>query len=248
MLDADSNMNYEDYRAWKAWSSTAFGILNGADAAYYSAELGCAGFSKLTELRVLELGFGNGTFAAWAKSRRAEYLGIEVIQELVAQGVKAGFAVRHADDRLDAWVAAESLDLVVAFDVFEHVPIRQLETLLVNLRTRMKSGAVLLARMPSGDSPFARAVQHGDLTHRSCLGSSACTQLAARVGFEVVAVRSPATAWRGVGWLRAIRRLFVGLLRRLVYSFIATFLMGGGQPVLSPNMVLVWRKPIAGQR
>lgn len=246
MQDDYSNRNYEDYRAWKSWSSTAFGALSGADAAYYSAELQCAGFDQIAGLKILELGFGNGVFAAWAKLQRAEYFGVEAINELVTEGVRAGFAVQHTDKRLDSWIDSESLDLVVAFDVFEHLPISQLESLLADLRKRMKCGAVLLARMPSGDSPFARAIQYGDLTHCTCLGSSASRQLAARVGFEVLAVRSPATTLKGVGWPRTIRRLLVELMRGIVYSFMTAVLMGGGQPVLSPNMLLVWRKPTAG--
>lgn len=228
-----------DYCEWKGWSRETFGRVNPAEAVYFSTELRGSGFKSIQDLNVCEIGFGNGAFASWAREVGANYVGTEAIPALVAQGVAAGFAVFDAAVPLATIAEGGSQDLVVAWDVFEHLDLAQLRELLRQVRELLRTGGRVLARVPSGDSPFSRAIQHGDLTHRLVLGSSAIRQLAQEAGFAVLGVRQPAFPLRGLGPRVLIRRLLVVAARRVVYPIVTHALMGGGQPVLTPNLVFV---------
>ena len=206
---------YLVYPQWKAWNRAAFASYDCATEAYLKDEMRRCGCRDLMGLHVLEIGFGNGSFAAWAREHGAIYQGTEIIPELIAQAHAHGFTVQDASQPLERFIEAGTLDVVVAFDVLEHMPQDRLRDLLHSLRIRMKSGALMIARVPSGDSPFARAIQHGALTHRTVLGSSAVAQLAHQTGFEVVQVREPVFPLRGLGIKAMLRRLAVLAVRRL---------------------------------
>ena len=74
---------YVAYRDWKGWASEDFGKCNAESAVYFTEELGRCGFLSLAAVRVIELGFGNRAFAAWATAAGAQYLGVEAIPDLV---------------------------------------------------------------------------------------------------------------------------------------------------------------------
>lgn len=231
--------SYDGYRQWKNWGTEAFARYTRAEANYFHQELAMAGLSSLGGCRVLEIGFGNGAFAAWAKDCGAEYWGVEAIADLVLQAKKAGIKAFHASDLKSEIPSSTAFRLVVAFDVFEHLSLEQLRQELVFLRGILVPGGHLLARVPSGDSPFSRAIQHGDLTHVSTLGSSAIRQLATELGYELVQVREPAYPLRGAGPAAYLRRVLIVVTRSLVLRFIRTVLMGNREEVLTPNMVFV---------
>ena len=235
--------DYAGYQAWKGWAGDDFGTFDVAAATYFATEIRESGILNMNAKRVLELGFGNGVFAGWAKQQGAIYMGTEIIPALIARGSTAGFDVHPATRPLPMFAGENSIDLVVAMDVFEHIDISALCNLLVEAKTCLRAGGVLVARVPSGDSPFARSIQHGDLTHRIILGSSAIRQLAEQSGFVVKAIREPAFPIRGLGVRVFIRRLSIVCARRLIYPLITQALMGGGQPVLTPNLVCVLEKP-----
>lgn len=235
--------SYRNYRQWKQWTPAEFGAFSRADRAYFFKELRAAGFNDLAGVRMVEIGFGNGGFAAWALSRGARYSGVEVQQELVDAARRMDIDAHLAGRKLVELFGSGVADLVLGFDVFEHMDVEQIRDVFTQCKQVLRSGAILLGRVPSGDSPFARAIQYGDLTHRSVLGSSAIHQLGQGAGLEVVAIRSPAFPLGGMGPVTFLRRSMVQLVGSIVRTAIAVSLMGGGGPVLTPNLVFVLRKP-----
>lgn len=117
--------------------------------------------------------------------------------------------MNHSSNDLKEFVAGESQNIIVAFDVFEHIDICELELLLKKARGWLRPNGLLIFRMPSGDSPFARALQYGDLTHKTVLGSSSVQQLALSCGYRLEQVRAPSIPLRGLNGYRFIRRVFV---------------------------------------
>lgn len=234
--------DYFRYRTWKNWDQAIFGSF-GADARlYFEEEIGLCGIRNLRNCNVLEIGFGNGEFAGWATAAGAIYQGTELIPELVALGCAAGFKVTSAQNWRLTGREAQSFDFVFAFDVLEHLSLDELRDLLDLVANSLKVEGRFIARVPSGDSPFSRAIQHGDVTHRTALGGSAIRQLANEAGLAVLAIREPAFPLRGFGVRAFIRRLAVVSIRRLLYPLITLVFMGGGYPVLTPNLVFVLSK------
>lgn len=235
-------MSHDEYARWKGWRDQPFGVCTRDQARYFKDELARCGVWGLAGVEVLEIGFGNGQFAAWATESGGRYQGIEVAPDLVSRGRAAGYDVRLIGESSSGLAASSSLDLVIAFDVLEHLPQRTLLRTLQDVKLALKPGGCLLARMPSGDSPFSGAIQFGDLTHRVRLGSEAVKQIALQVGLNVDQCREPAFPVRGLGIRSLVRRTLIAFVRRLGYLFIARVFMGGGSPVLTPNMVFVLRK------
>lgn len=230
------------YLEWKGWTADTFGVLGSYDRRYFHMEMRRAGLRSLSGLRVLEIGFGNGVFAAWARSSGALYSGVEVDEALVQRGLDAGFDVSSSLPAADGPLRGR-LDAVVAFDVFEHLDRDAMRRMLADLRLLLKPGGVLVGRVPSGDSPFSRHYQHGDLTHLQVIGTGSVRQVAGLTGFTVEGIRPQAYPVRGLGLRLSLRRLVVHAARSLAYPLVAGLLMGARNAVMSPNLVFVLRNP-----
>jgi len=230
------------YADWKGWDAEAFGCCSRAEALVFAQELRSAGVASPRGLRVLELGFGNGTFAAWCVQSGAQWVGTELSDALVGRAHAKGWQAFQSADLADL-DPMQAFDLVVAWDVLEHIERKQIGLIMDRLRRSLKPGGVLIARVPSGDSPFGRSIQHGDMTHQLALGSMAVQQLCAASGFSEVRCREPALPVWGLGWRVALRRILVHALRRLVFPVVERGLMGATGLVLTPNLVFVARRP-----
>ncbi|HEY4128230.1 MAG TPA: class I SAM-dependent methyltransferase [Gammaproteobacteria bacterium] len=183
--------DYTNYTDWKHWHD--FGALTPSQAAYLARELSM--LAPLRGKRILEVGFGNGSFLGFARREGVQVHGTEVIPELVQAAREAGFEVSAGDAAFRAKQNAASFDAVIAFDVLEHMDKSELPAFFSAVHGVLKPDGVFLARFPNGDSPFGRRYQHGDLTHKTVIGSGMVRHLAAVSGFEVTAVRNPRTEY-----------------------------------------------------
>ena len=238
-LDGDG---LAEYIHWKSWANREFGVCSPSEERYFREELRVCGLAELSGRRVHEVGFGNGSFAAWASREGANYTGAEVIPELLERARIAGFVVYDSTAGFDAFAAPASLDALIAFDCLEHWRISDLCSYLSGVRDFLKPDGKVIARVPSGDSPFSRMIQYGDLTHQSILGSGAVRQLALSTGYDVVQVRESVLPTRGLGIKSLIRRTGVKLARRSVFWFLRQAIMCSSSAVLTPNMIFVLRK------
>jgi 2-polyprenyl-3-methyl-5-hydroxy-6-metoxy-1,4-benzoquinol methylase len=226
---------YDGYARWKGWHG-AFETSD-RDARYFAAEL--EGID-LSGKRVLEIGFGNGSFLAWARRHNADVTGTEIIEALVDQARMKGFDAQSAS-LLTLLASGQQFDLVAAFDVFEHWLKDELIANLRLLHALLDRDGLLLARFPNGHSPFGRVYQHGDLTHVTALSSSSVTQLAQMTGFVVARIdnarRVPARRdfWTVLKhhW-RRFRRARIEIALGKLYGF--------GRLPLDPNLTVLLRK------
>jgi 2-polyprenyl-3-methyl-5-hydroxy-6-metoxy-1,4-benzoquinol methylase len=232
---ADSTQPYEGYAQWKGWQGDF--ETSDRDARYFAAEL--AGID-LSGKRVLEIGFGNGSFLAWARRQNAQVTGTEIIDTLIEQARTKGYDAQSAS--LPTLLASgRQFDLIVAFDVFEHWHKDELIANLGQLHALLAGDGLLLARFPNGHSPFGRVHQHGDLTHMTTLSSSSVTQLAQMTGFTVeridnaqrVPVRSDFWSALKHHW-RRFRRARIEIALGKLYGF--------GRLPLDPNLSALLRK------
>ncbi len=227
------------YRDWKSWDVACFGVI-GDQAEYFRVELAKSGVRKLQGVRVMELGFGNGGFAAWAASCGMDYVGTEIDPELVRRARDRGLCAYLADEAFDKLACKPKFEVCVAWDVLEHLERDQLVGFLRDLRLLLTAGGVLIARVPSGDSPFSAAIQNGDPTHAPPMGSGAIRYLAMQAGFTSVATRAAALPVRGSGVRAACRRLLVHCCDRACHSIVRV-LMRNRHAVLTPNLVFTMR-------
>jgi len=237
--------NYQGYEGWKQWAKATFGIWSDLDAAYFSAELRRAGIESCEGLLIYEIGFGNGAFSGYVRSMGGEYFGSELNGALVERAREFGLNVFEGGIKQAlATGKPESFDAVVAFDVLEHLDVADIKSFLLDAGELLKPGGVVLARVPSGDSPFGRAIFHGDITHRTALGSSAVRQLASQTGFEVTDIGPPRLPILGLGPVRAIRRGGIRLAQTIIARFINLVFHDGQPRVITANLVFVLKKPV----
>lgn len=235
-------MNFDNaYADHKSWADCF--CHNELDAAYF-----CGEFSglDLAGLRVLELGFGEGRFLSWATEQGAQCTGCELIPWLVAQGHQRGYDVREGrvEDAID--FRTERFDLIVAFDVLEHVPLEDLLPMMNVLKSLLSERGQMLFRVPNGESPFGRFSQHGDLTHVSILSKGRFAHLAQQVGLSVLRcsnayrVVDPEAGWWG-------RRDGVRYWVRDRIEQLIGFAYGFTSRPMDPNVVVVMAVPTPGR-
>lgn len=227
------------YREWKRWDADNFGSYDRVLATAFRLELARSGVVFERPPSILEIGFGNGSFACWVRDQGWNYLGIEIDPELVKRGISKNLEVYGTDVDLTTVAAGRKFDGVIAFDVLEHLDIDDIVSLLRTIKHHLAPNGRIIARVPSGDSPFSRAIQYGDITHRSVLGSGIVQQIADMAGLRAAQIRAPAFPLLGVGPVRALRRLGVLALRNLIKPVVNLAFHDNQPRVIEPNMVIV---------
>lgn len=186
------------YLEWKTWNGRPFGHFSKVDEAYFRQELKKIGGSVPPFRRVLEIGFGNGSFLGFARAQGWSACGTEANPLLVDIAAREGFDARPAADL--STFAPGTFDLVIAIDVLEHIPEAAMLEFLTTVKTLLGSGGHFFARYPNGDSPFGLRNQNGDMSHLTAIGINKARYLAQAVGMEIVALGGEARpiVWTGL--------------------------------------------------
>ena len=136
----------------------------------------------------------------------------------------------------------ERFDLIVAWDVFEHIEKTALGALLQSVRPKLTPRGRIIARFPNAGSPFGQFYQWGDTTHVTALTSDSVNQLAFASGLKLLRYGAPCMPVRGIGLARSVRRTMLSAVRALIERFVR-FAFFDGRPVpISPNLVVVLEK------
>jgi 2-polyprenyl-3-methyl-5-hydroxy-6-metoxy-1,4-benzoquinol methylase len=216
---ASSSDLYQGYESWKGWSKPF--TYTTEDAAYFAGESSDA---KIEGGDVLEIGFGGGSFLAWAHERKARVAGTEINPALLSAARDFGLDLLPADFESVADRHASRFDTIIAFDVFEHFDLQTIVARVKAAETMLKLGGHLILRFPNAQSPFGLAPQNGDPTHRSALSKSAFEQLIQGTSFVVVRygpsyrIGTGRLAKRLVRRIRYMARDLVAALLNAIYA------------------------------
>ncbi|MGJ4858419.1 class I SAM-dependent methyltransferase [Labrys sp. La1] len=231
-------MSYEAYANWKGWDAAEFGQFNRGEDVFYNTEVKAYLPSALSGSTVIEIGFGNGSFLGWGRKNGLTVIGIEIQPVLRERAEQSGFPVID-DLRL---LEPLSVDIVAAFDVFEHIPYDSLQEMCRQAARVLKPGGYLIARFPNGDSPFALPVQNGDPTHVNAIGAGFIGELMRSTGFELRELRAPTETPLH---LRARLVLPIKkLMRSAVRAYVRFAFLGATTPsTFHLNYMMIARKP-----
>lgn len=235
----------QNYIDWKDWRQEDFAAYTPADAAYFQAEIAKSGKTDLASMQqVIEIGFGNGKFLGWAKAQNWQVMGVEMNEELLARARAAGFTAQRFAD-LSAQTPG-SVDLIVAFDVLEHMQQPAIESVFSQAATLLRRGGVLLARVPNADSPLGLCVQHGDFTHVQALGYYKFEYLARKYGLEITHYGMTARLPHGLNLRAALGRILARPLQHLGNKLAQRYLVHNNKIIMfSSCVVAAFRRPLA---
>jgi len=170
--------------------------------------------------------------------------GIEVIPDLVQLAQDSGYQAISSEQTAD--LLANSFDLVVAFDVLEHIPQDDLPNLLSLIFQKLRPGGLFIARFPNGDSPLGLPFQYGDMTHVTVIGSGKLRYLAQQAKMNVVLCGAQARVIRTGYWRHTVHFAFsvvvIWILERVVKFIVTPHLR---ITLFSGNLVAILQTPEA---
>jgi 2-polyprenyl-3-methyl-5-hydroxy-6-metoxy-1,4-benzoquinol methylase len=182
---------YRTYASFKSWD----GAAGPGDDTTYAVEVMRAGLKPRS--MILEIGFGEGRFLDWVAREGHNVTGVELIEDLVTSARRRGHKAFHGTAQSVLGATEDRFDLIVAFDVFEHLTADELLDLMRFAKTILAPDGRILARFPNGSSPFGIHIQYGDFTHMLALTAERMMQIAHAAGMKVTGVYNAARCKKG---------------------------------------------------
>ena len=148
------------YIDWKNWEAGSFAKTSKLEEAYFN------NIFKLLKLKksskILEIGFGNGAFLGYAVSQNFNYDGVESNANLVDLAIDNNFSAYTSLDKINR---ETKYDLIILFDVIEHINADAVEEFFKEMNVHLEETGSIFLRFPNGSSPLGLGNQHGDVTH-----------------------------------------------------------------------------------
>jgi hypothetical protein len=129
-------------------------------------------------------------------------------------------------------------DLLIARDLFEHLPKAELLDVLSLCRASLKPGAALVIQVPNGESPLAGRIIYGDFTHETAFTQTSIAQLLRAAGFGSITchpVRPVVYGIRSAIRAAAWRIIEAGITLAIVAE------TGAVRPIVTQNLLVVAR-------
>jgi SAM-dependent methyltransferase len=193
------------------------------------------------DIAILDVGCGHGALLyALLEAGYRNLSGVDGSAEQVAAAQRLGLPQVRQGDLLTALASTStaSLDLVVAFDVLEHLFKDEVVQFMDHFRRILRPRGRLLIHVPNGEGILGGRMRYADITHELAFTYQSLLQLGMLSGFsqfhfeeDVPAVHGVMSALRWALW-RVLRLPF-----RLVYVAETGDL--GRNPLLSQNMFAV---------
>ncbi len=135
---------------------------------------------------ILDIGCGCGSLLlALREQGYVNCVGLEISQDLQEYGKQTFGVDIHLGDWLSYLESSdETLDVIIALDVLEHLNRDILGRVLTASRNRLAPGGRLILRMPNALCPFALPTLYGDLTHQFLMVPKTLEYLLRGAGFE----------------------------------------------------------------
>lgn len=226
--------NYED---WKKWNSNSFGKTSKFEQAYFD------NVSKLVKLKkhskILEIGFGNGSFMAYANNQNYEYVGVETNQNLVKFALEKNFL---AYDSLQALPRNGKYELIALFDVIEHIREDEIVEFLKALSNYLEDSGSIFLKFPNGSSPFGLDNQHGDVTHCSIITLSKLNFWCLDAGLKIKFHRGSIAPFIFKHNFLKLPSRIIKLILHKIFEKLVRLLFIQSKGVLSSNLEVVIKK------
>jgi predicted TPR repeat methyltransferase len=196
-------------------------------------------FPKERSAQILELGCGHGAMLYFAQhAGYTNMIGVDVSPEQVEAAAKLGIDGVHQGDLLKTLKshADGSLDMVIAFDVIEHLTKNELLDLTDEVQRVLKRGGSWLIHVPNAASPFFGRIRYGDYTHEQAFTQSSLGQLLRASGFSNIRCYEETPIIHNV---TSLVRWLLWKTVRTTFRLILAAETGSGNEMFSQNLLAV---------
>jgi len=232
----------EEYRRWKHWDEAP---PSRDQAERFAKDIRPA--SLTFGDRILEFGFGQGTFLDWARRRGYAVSGIDRNTLFVESAKQRGHVVAVGTGLSHLKLNGGEYAAIVAFDVLEHLTIEEIRQFLREARPLLRDQGIIIARIPNGISPFGLYYQHVDVTHVSILSHGRLEQIGQPLGYELAWVANAARGlWSGRKRFLPLKLLFAAL--RYLIELTIGYVYFGKRIPMDRAVCVALRKTLSGSR
>lgn len=144
-------------------------------------------------VHIADLGAGYGLFLDACRKQGYEHIeGVETSeafvlyarQELNIHTIVCGDLFSYLESKED-----ESLDVITAFNIIEHIKRDRVQSLLIMICQKLKQGGIFIMEVPNADSPLGIHTYFSDLTHEFAFSKKLALTVLRLAGFDDVKVR-----------------------------------------------------------
>lgn len=140
-------------------------------------------------IQIFDLGCGSGTVLSLLQTAGYHSVsGVDISQEQVAKAQRLGIqGVQHGNllSTLQGTDDAK-FDLILAFDILEHLTKSELLALADEVHRVLKSNGRWLIQVPNAEALFGARIRYADWTHEQAFTRESLTQVLRIVGFRQV--------------------------------------------------------------
>lgn len=189
--------------------------------------------------KILDLGCGHGAMLYFANEMGYTNLkGIDCSEQQVeiAHKLNLDFIELGSIELCLKEIPANSIDLIVTFDVIEHMQKQEAYDFAKKIYSILSSSGKWIIHVPNAESPFGNRMRHWDYTHELAFTQKSLAQLLACVGFIRHTFYEDTPAIHGIK--SCIRWVLWKLIRNMLnlYLIIET---GSGNGVFSQNLLAI---------
>lgn len=170
------------------------------------------------QVRILDIACGEGALLDFLRGEGFTNLaGFDISPENVRMCHELGLAfVEEADALQFLERTGPGFDLILAFDLIEHLPRQSAAGFLEQVRAKLNPGGSVILQTPNMGSVYAAHNRYFDLSHEFGVTEKSAVDLLMLAGFDSGAIEVK-PSWTATTWLGFLREWHVRMLHRFIF-------------------------------
>ncbi len=189
-------------------------------------------------INIVDLGCGSGRYLYHLHQKGYKSLeGVDYSKEQVEIAQKSGLNFIIEGDLVDFLEKKpdESIDIILAMDIFEHFTREELFLLLPIIQRKLKKDGKIILHVPNAEGIFGNRVRYGDLTHEIAFTRMSLMQLFKCNGFKEITCYEDKPIIHGI--ISFFRRV-IWDIGTIPFRILYTAETGDPKSILSQNMLV----------